>query len=75
MIRKRRRTYAADYIVLSDGALFRVGLEEVDLAEELVLVVLELSDHDGRCECAVCECDPKALSVCKDSVACSLGLR
>ena len=48
MIRKRRRTYAADYIVLSDGALFRVGLEEVDLAEELVLVVLELSDHDGR---------------------------
>lgn len=47
-MRKRRRTYAADYIVLSDGALFRVGLEEVDLAEELVLVVLELSDHDGR---------------------------
>lgn len=41
-------TYAADYIVLADGSLLCVGLEKVDLAEEFMLVVLELSDHDGR---------------------------
>jgi hypothetical protein len=40
-------TYAAHYIVLTDGALFGVGLEKVDFAEELVLVVFECSDHDG----------------------------
>jgi hypothetical protein len=28
--------------------LLCIGLEEVDLAEKLVLVVFELSDHDGR---------------------------
>jgi hypothetical protein len=44
---RRSRTYAAHYIVLTDGALFGVGLEEVDFAEELVLVVFECSDHGG----------------------------
>jgi len=43
---ERKRTYAAHYIVLADGALFRVGFEEVDFAQELVLVVFELSNHD-----------------------------
>lgn len=48
MHEKEVRTYAADYIVLADRALLRVGLEKVDFAQELVLVVFELSDHDGR---------------------------
>lgn len=50
---KEMETYAADYIVLADGALLGVGLEEVDFAQELVLVVFELSDHDGDVECGM----------------------
>ena len=63
-------TYAADYIVLADGALFRVGLEEVDFAQELVLVVFELPDHDGRCGVWYANAIQMRLPVCKDSDAC-----
>lgn len=51
--RERRATYAADYIVLADGALLGVGLEEVDFAQEPVLVMFELSDHDGGVDCGL----------------------